>query len=123
MTEAEKRNLASKICDEALDLEPGTEREAFVRRLCGPDSDLLGYVQEYVLAAPGKSADQRPDRVPQQIGNYKLDQKLGEGSMGIVHRAFDIAIGRFVAVKVLRHQSISTAKEDAEMRLRFTREA
>jgi formylglycine-generating enzyme required for sulfatase activity/tRNA A-37 threonylcarbamoyl transferase component Bud32 len=58
-----------------------------------------------------------------QIGPYRLDEELGRGSMGIVYRGFEPAIGRQVAVKIVRSQQFSTSDEDAQMKVRFAREA
>src|SRR5262249_28332422 len=38
------------------------------------------------------------------IPGYELGEKIGEGSMGIVYRARDLAFDRDVAVKVLHHK-------------------
>ena len=61
--------------------------------------------------------------MPQQIGPYQVLEELGRGAMGVVYRCFDPRIGRVVAIKVIRSQGFSTAGENAEARLRFTREA
>ena len=55
----------------------------------------------------------------QQLGNYKLLKKLGEGGMGAVYLADDIAAGRKVALKILPKKFAS----DAEFINRFKREA
>jgi serine/threonine-protein kinase len=59
----------------------------------------------------------------ESIGPYRLDSELGHGAMGVVFRGFDPAIGRAVAIKVIRVDQFATANEKAELRLRFAREA
>jgi len=54
-----------------------------------------------------------------QLGNYRILERIGSGSMGEVFRAEDTAAGRQVALKVM-FQSLS---EDAELVERFRREA
>src|SRR6266851_96971 len=39
---------------------------------------------------------------PMTLGHYRLDQRIGEGGMGEVFRAFDTRLNRPVAVKVMR---------------------
>lgn len=55
----------------------------------------------------------------QSLGGYQLEEEIGRGSMGMVYRGKQIALGREVAVKVL---SKSLAK-DASYVARFIREA
>jgi hypothetical protein len=57
------------------------------------------------------------ERLPASLGPYRLQDKLGEGGMGVVHLARDPE-GRLVAVKVLR----SLADGDAMARRRMVRE-
>jgi len=57
------------------------------------------------------------------LGPYRLDSELGRGAMGVVFRGFDPAIGRPVAIKIVRVDQFATVNEKAEMRLRFAREA
>ncbi len=55
----------------------------------------------------------------QSLGGYQLEEEIGRGSMGMVYRGKQIALGREVAVKVL---SRALAK-DASYVARFIREA
>ncbi len=53
------------------------------------------------------------------ISHYEVLEKLGEGGMGLVFKARDLQLGRFVAIKVL----ISSSDESASHRARFIQEA
>ena len=53
------------------------------------------------------------------FGNYRIDDKLGAGGMGVVYRATDVNLDRRVALKTLR--STDTANPESEAR--FLREA
>ncbi|HYF48344.1 MAG TPA: serine/threonine-protein kinase, partial [Planctomycetota bacterium] len=55
----------------------------------------------------------------QQLGNYRLLKKLGEGGMGAVYLAEDTVVGRKVAVKILPKKFA----EDHSFLSRFRREA
>jgi serine/threonine-protein kinase len=50
---------------------------------------------------------------------YEIVQFVGEGGMGVVYKARDSRLKRFVAVKVLR----AAAMTDSERRRRFIQEA
>lgn len=57
--------------------------------------------------------------VGKQLGNYRLDRKLGQGSCGVVYLALHIKLGTPFAVKIL-HPILANNEESAE---RFLREA
>jgi eukaryotic-like serine/threonine-protein kinase len=57
--------------------------------------------------------------VGRTISHYEVIEKLGEGGMGVVYKARDTHLDRFVAIKVLPPQKIA----DAERKRRFVQEA
>jgi hypothetical protein len=57
--------------------------------------------------------------LPDQLGPYRVKEQLGVGGMGVVYRAEDTALGRDVAIKVLR----PGADRDPLYIERFAREA
>jgi hypothetical protein len=55
----------------------------------------------------------------QKLGKYEITEKLGEGAMGAVFKAYDEMLDRYVAVKTMA----ADIKWDPELKLRFYREA
>lgn len=53
------------------------------------------------------------------VGRYKIQEKIGEGAMADVYRAFDPSINRALAIKVLKNEFL----QDEEYAARFLREA
>ena len=53
------------------------------------------------------------------FGRYQLHERIGQGGMGVVYRAFDTVLERVVALKLVQ----APTELDAELRERFFREA
>jgi serine/threonine protein kinase len=69
-----------------------------------------------VEKAPSTGGEPRP--FPERLGDFRLQQRLGGGGMGVVYRAEQVSLGRTVALKLVRseHLFFPGAKE------RFRRE-
>jgi len=57
--------------------------------------------------------------IGKQLGNYVIQAEIGRGGMAVVYKAYQPALDRFVAIKVLPHQFTF----DREFVERFLREA
>lgn len=110
---------------ESIDLDPGVVSD--LRRDHLPpapfDYELADVVARVSridrLSSAGRSRPPLPPQidVPGRLGPYRLLELLGTGGMGVVYRAEDVVLHRFVAVKVVRGGA------DADTRARFLSEA
>src|SRR3984957_8576306 len=118
---------------------PAAERDAYLLSVCAGDEDLRrevadalsweermgGFLQQPVamianenlpLDAPFTAAVQFSAGL--EIGQYRIESKIGDGGMSTVWLALDTRLSRRVAIKFL-----SDGLADAEARRRFQREA
>ncbi len=121
-----------RLVQEALELEPD-ERPAFLARECAGDTVLLQDAQSLIAgneaAAPTFLEAPRLDGsepvaagsagAPVRLGEFELLEEIGRGGVGVVYRARQAGLDRWVAVKVLE-VGLATSEQAIQ---RFEREA
>lgn len=83
---------------------------------CSGEMDVSSFPPYSMAACP---ACQNAFRVRTQLGQYEIQELIGEGGMSQVFAAKDVTLGRIVALKIL-HQELS---QDKKLTAMFEREA
>ena len=125
------RRRVEAVFDEVVDLAPA-DRPAFLARACADDVECRREVERMLelaeqsgltaklAGAVARPAAYRPAATPgQTLSQYEIVDQLGGGGMGVVYKALDRRLQRFVAVKFLPPY-LSAEKE---LKLRFLQEA
>ncbi|MBA3994303.1 MAG: hypothetical protein C0469_12315 [Cyanobacteria bacterium DS2.3.42] len=91
------------------------EPTEFAKSVVGADADG----ESTLVAVSSSGGDQKIPVEGTRLGKYELKEKLGTGGMSVVYKAHDLALDRFVALKLLLPQGGSNQIDS----MRFQQEA
>ena len=77
-------------------------------RLAYGDSIQIG--ETLISWMPDEQTDKHGGLIGQQIGGYRVEERLGRGAMGTVYKATQLSLGRTVALKVLSPDLVKDQK-------------
>ncbi|MFN7992737.1 MAG: protein kinase [Bryobacteraceae bacterium] len=108
--------------------QPQQEQAGWLVKACGDDDSLRAEVERLLKqddeSLPSPAADLLAQAVTalavgEVLSHYRVEEKIGEGGMGAVYRAYDTQLCRQVALKILPAEHFA----DRESRRRLMREA
>lgn len=135
---AERWRQIERLYNSVVELE-SSQRETFLKEACVGDESLRKEVERLLAHEPQAEGfiespavevaaralamdpkdEQDSDLTGRSLSHYRITEKIGEGGMGKVYRAFDEHLQRDVAIKLLP----SGALADEIARKRFRKEA
>jgi len=84
---------------------PAQKRNAFVEEACEGNKnlkqDVLVLLSQSDNQIPADASENSRSMIGEQIGPYKIEEIIGAGGMGMIHKATDTRLDRFVALKCL----------------------
>ncbi len=136
--EQEVRITLEDVFQTACDLPPD-KREAYLDEACAGNESMRREIEELIryyetnktflekpaiqdlaqeMARSGSLPNSSSTMIGRQLGNYRIQAKLGRGGMGDVYLARDLELDVDVVIKFLREEF----KDDPEWQARFDRE-